>query len=427
MNNLSQELREKLQKDYTQGKTLNLSLNFACQPTFKYEDYVPELTPSFSKTDSLEEVEEGTGIYKKGSFVYVPFRALSATTIPGRFIDFSTAKKSLKETAGRLLHQSVLKDHEMSVDVSVGKVVESKYSSGSENIPAGVDVLLRLDEELDALLVRRVVTGVVHSASVTVNFDWEPSHPELMESGDFFMKLGEVVNKKQVKILVKEIKQYFEISMVWQGADPYAKQKRSDVPDMSTSQSLSLSNDNKLEVSEMNIKEVLKKVFGKDVTAEGFEEALAEHVDSQKALVEEKLKLSNEKVQSLNAKTLELEKKVSSLETDNASLKSQAEVGATYLEKIREEMISAYKKSRGEDPSEALLTMFKSQTDAKVILEMTASYEENLEKKYPLKCHNCNSTNVSRRSSLAKSSEDQDNNVVMISSSFSQEVNNFHD
>lgn len=68
----------------------------------------------------------------------------------------------------------------------------------------------------------------IHSNSVTVQFKWDKSHPQ-MEDNEFYQKLGTYDSKGvMVRRMVTEIVRYLETSLVSHGADSFAQKIGSD-------------------------------------------------------------------------------------------------------------------------------------------------------------------------------------------------------
>ncbi len=112
-------------------------------------------------------------------FVTVTYRAISSTVLADRPIDF-TNKAMLKKSVSALDGQTVFKDHNTVVDNWVGRVTKAYWDTKTEGVPPGINAELRLDIVKDPMTVRGVLQGAIHSASITVTFEWEPSHPNLM-------------------------------------------------------------------------------------------------------------------------------------------------------------------------------------------------------------------------------------------------------
>lgn len=161
-------------------------------------------------------------------YIYPLFRALSQTVIEGYWIDYSQPGV-LEESTPLLAGQTVYADHHFwNVEKWLGVVNESQWDAEgaqSDGVP-GINVELKID----ALLNPRIARGLlmqppaIHSASVTVLFEYEYSHPDLIEEGRFWDLLGEQVNGELVRLIATKILAYWELSLVFQGADRGAKQ-----------------------------------------------------------------------------------------------------------------------------------------------------------------------------------------------------------
>lgn len=160
----------------------------------------------------------------------VPFRLISATIVGAgtwKATDFSKAGV-LKASMPLLKNKPIYRDHMMYVDYWAGIVNEvvwtNPYSQGVMDIPAGIDGLLALDTstEENRNLAKGVNMGAVTSNSVTVEFEWEPSH-EFEKEWMFYENIGSIVDGRMVCRVVTKIIEYHETSLVGLGADPYAK------------------------------------------------------------------------------------------------------------------------------------------------------------------------------------------------------------
>ena len=165
---------------------------------------------------------------KEGDYIYRDFRAISASPINCYGLDFS--KKGVLEASVPLLaNQTVYKDHiYWSVDRWIGVISESAWDAKgaqSEGVP-GINVKLKLDWKKDPWTARGLLMEppAIHSFSVTVLFEFDFSHPDLAEEHRFWQMLGEEVNGEVVRLIVTKVIAYWEGSLVFQGADEYAKQ-----------------------------------------------------------------------------------------------------------------------------------------------------------------------------------------------------------
>lgn len=169
-------------------------------------------------------------IPKPEDYVDVPFRLLSATIVGAgswKATDFSDIGV-LKNSRSKLDGKGVYKNHDLEIDNWVGVVKATSWSEGftnntGEKVPPGIDGILALDAKSEPKVVRGVLSGAVYSNSVTVEFDWEPSHTFENEY-DFLNKVGTYASDgTMIRRIVKAIHNYHETSLVFLGADPFSK------------------------------------------------------------------------------------------------------------------------------------------------------------------------------------------------------------
>lgn len=357
-------------------------------------------------------------------FVDVEYRALSQAHLGDRPVDFSKAK--LKEAVHLLNGHTVYKDHDTVVDNWAGRVVGTKWDEGSKDFPPGINANLRLDAVKDPMLVRGVLQGALHSASVTVSFEWEPSHPKLMEDGDFFRKLGEIVDDEEVRILPTEIERFWEISMVWQGADTFAKQIGEDGrPVLENSISLtrrenhthSLTRNSNNKPKEEVMLELLKKLFGKDVTEENLEATVTGALEARfKAGEGSVAAVADKKIAELSEQNASEKKRADELSAKVAKLEGDAKIGEKYLTDERAEAIRLCKLAKGEKVSETILKTL-NEGALELVQAFKAEFQKEVDEKLPAKCGKCGSTEISRQSSAKEEVEgaEKDSSPVVTS------------
>lgn len=166
---------------------------------------------------------------KDGDYIYPLFRALSQTLIRGHWIDFSEPGV-LEESVPLLEGQTVYKNHNFwDVEQWLGAVNRSVWDAAGEGaggVP-GINAELKIDWKVNPLVARGLLMTppAIHSVSVTVESEFEYSHPELAEKGPwaFSDMLGEEVNGEVVRFIVKRVLSYWEISLVFKGADDLAE------------------------------------------------------------------------------------------------------------------------------------------------------------------------------------------------------------
>ena len=161
------------------------------------------------------------------------FRLLSETIVsknwnPTDFGQNGVLKASMKMSLG----QTVNCDHETNIGNAIGAVSQvmwqESYKDGSFTIPAGIDGILKIDGKANPRIARGILMEPpsIHSNSVTVQFKWDKSHPQ-MEDNEFYQKLGTYDSKGvMVRRMVTEIVRYLETSLVSHGADSFAQKNR---------------------------------------------------------------------------------------------------------------------------------------------------------------------------------------------------------
>lgn len=175
-------------------------------------------------------------IPKEGDFMLFPFRQLSATIVGGgtwKATDFS--KDGVLKRGTKLLNGvPAYLNHIQMVGKEIGTIGEAEWSgpyknSKGDQVPGGIEAPFVIDSVLEPDLCRKMSSpnSPITSCSVTVIFEWEASH-EFEREGDFYWHLGEVIkdgdgNDEMVRRIVTKITAFEESSLVWMGADPFAK------------------------------------------------------------------------------------------------------------------------------------------------------------------------------------------------------------
>jgi hypothetical protein len=172
---------------------------------------------------------------KDEDYILVNFRAISKTIIAGHWIDW-TRGNVLEESVPLLFGATVYPNHEF-WDInnwlgSVSNVAWDDAGANSGGIPG-----INAEYKIDALMNARIARGLlmtppaIHSTSMTVLFEFEYSHPDMAAENKwkFINNLGEEVDGEIVRFIVTKIREYWEASLVFQGADRLAK--KYDDPD----------------------------------------------------------------------------------------------------------------------------------------------------------------------------------------------------
>lgn len=176
------------------------------------------------------EVTAENVIPKPEDFVDIPFRLLTATVVGAhswKATDFSDTAV-LKASISKLEGKPVYPNHDPELYNWLGIVADTRWEEArstpmGETIPAGINGNLRIDAKTNPNIVRALLVGGIYSNSVTVNFLWVPSH-QFDSVHEFEDRIGTYAEDgKMICRKVTEIIDYYESSLVFLGADPYAK------------------------------------------------------------------------------------------------------------------------------------------------------------------------------------------------------------
>jgi hypothetical protein len=171
-------------------------------------------SPVFS---SIEDVRP-----KPEDFIGVPFRAISQSVAPGYWVDWS--KPGVLEASVSMLYgQPVFKNHDFwDVEDWIGVVAKSYWDPKGENsggIP-GINADLLIDWKANPLVARGLLVKppAIKSDSVTVKYQYDFSHPDLVEQDRFWRLMGQEVEGEIVRLIATKIMAYWELSLVFRGA-----------------------------------------------------------------------------------------------------------------------------------------------------------------------------------------------------------------
>lgn len=158
---------------------------------------------------------------------YLRMRAISQRIIEGYWLDY-TRPGVLEDSVALLDGQRLCTDHDYwNVRDAIGAIVATEWDAKGENSNnyPGINARFFVDAKRAPEIVRMLAWPVpgIHSCSVTVGFEWEPSHPDLMEDGDFWRLRGREVEGQIVRMIVTRILFYRELSLVYEGADADAR------------------------------------------------------------------------------------------------------------------------------------------------------------------------------------------------------------
>lgn len=394
---------------------------------------------------------------KDEEFIEPMFRLLSETIVsknwnPTDFGQNGVLKASMK----MLLGQTVNCDHETNIGNAIGAVSQvmwqESYKDGSFTIPAGINGILKIDGKANPRIARGILMEPpsIHSNSVTVQFKWDKSHPQ-MEDNEFYQKLGTYDSKGvMVRRIVTEIVRYLETSLVSHGADSFAQKIGSDgkiinptfakrtwasyeeyrddkskqyfftdyKSDLTSYQEKNDTqgsfndndaNDNHSNKDNMNeLQKFLESLFGDNMLT--LEEGKEMNQENVIACIQTLVSSRNElqtSVDNLTTEKTSLTEQITNLNAEVANLTEMATVGKNHIASLRENAVGTYKKLMGENADETIVTMLNAETTGiTTLISLTKDYQARLEEKFPLTCAKCGSKDVNRASSVSETEEE---------------------
>lgn len=162
-------------------------------------------------------------------FIEPMFRLLSACIVSKNYMPTEFPKNVLKDSMNLLVGQTVNCDHETDVANAIGSVKsvswQESYTVDGVTIPAGINGVLKIDGKSNPRIARGINMDPpsIHSNSVTVQFEWKPSH-RFEKEWEFYDKLGTIAEDgTMVRRIATRIISYKETSLVSHGADPFAQ------------------------------------------------------------------------------------------------------------------------------------------------------------------------------------------------------------
>lgn len=391
---------------------------------------------------------------KDEEFIEPMFRLLSETIVsknwnPTDFGQNGVLKASMK----MLLGQTVNCDHETNIGNAIGAVSQvmwqESYKDGSFTIPAGINGILKIDGKANPRIARGILMEPpsIHSNSVTVQFKWDKSHPQ-MEDNEFYRKLGTYDSKGvMVRRMVTEIVRYLETSLVSHGADSFAQkigsdgkiinptfakrtwasyeeyrddkskqyfftdyksdltsyQEKDDTQGSFNDNDAKDNHSNKNNMNEELLK-FLESLFGDNMLT--LEEGKEMNQENVIACIQTLVSSRNElqtSVDNLTTEKTSLTEQITNLNAEVANLKEMATVGKNHIASLRENAVETYKKLMGDKVDETIVTMLNAETTGiTTLISLTKDYQARLEEKFPLTCAKCGSKDVNRASSVSE-------------------------
>lgn len=321
------------------------------------------IIPGIAEPLKFAAVENNGGLDPAEYFV-TNCRLLSMAVTPYRKFDF-TRDGVLKAAVPLFEGLTLYANHDADVNDWKGLIQEPVWDAA--NTPNGINAKAVLDRTIDPKLARGVETKALRSFSVTIWFNYEKSHPDLP---GFYDRLGEMVDGEMVRFVVTEITNAGEVSVVWEGEDPFAKSFKAGETSVAHKQTT--------EEEGMKLTAALLVLLG-----------IAAGTEPTEAELETKIR----------EKFSALETKVTTLETEATTLKADAAIGAQTLKEAREKAVTLYKAAKGEKSVEAFITGVIEKADLATARAFVQEYQLAVDESIPLACPKCGEK-LSRRSSV---------------------------
>lgn len=428
-----------------------------------FESATPNFETYYPDIKNAEQIKP-----KDDEFIFPVFRMLSEVIVRKAYnpVDFSM-NGVLKASMPKLLGQTVYPNHEALVGNELGAVSEvfwqDKYKAKNGIlVPAGINAALKIDAISHPNVARKIQMDppAIHSNSVTVEFEWERSHPG-MDMDEFRSKMGTMGSDGQlVRRIASFIRNYHETSFVPHGADPYAQKvdengkinnaeyadsvyslsaqgkekpsryyfnNREDLISLNSNtpeeNSLEDKSDNNQNKNEMKLKlttahAALLALFALSIKAgessievelnEDNLNKLNEGLTSNGAIAAElsttktALTMANTKVTELTGqlatKTTEAEGLTTKVTELTAEVGTLSEALKPAVDKLREDTTKAYNLIKGDKADKVILSNI-DKADFALLSSLHKTYTEELEAKFPSTCQDCQSTNISKASS----------------------------
>lgn len=389
---------------------------------------------------------------KDSEFIEPVFRLLSNCIVAKDYNPTEFPEEVLKASMNLLVGQTVNCDHETEIGNAIGSVksVSWQDSYKADNgvvIPGGINGVLKIDAKANPRIARGILMDPpsIHSNSVTVMFEWEKSHN--MSDAEFREKFNTKLDDGSlVRRIAKKIIAYRETSLVSHGADPFAQiiangkinnpdyagaryYSYADVQPMdldtlktkisyydfkglhqvdtmhNTSKFINEGNQNPQKNNNMNeVEKFLEQLFGQDMLslAEGSTPTVELALSQIKDIISENQSLSEAKTKA-EGEVTSLKEEVDSLKETIKLNEKMVSLGEAHLKDVREATIASYKKTVDEDKVDAnILSLLEADTtNVETLLSLKATYDAQVEEKFPLHCADCGSKNVNRASSMA--------------------------
>lgn len=334
---------------------------------------------------------------KPEDLIYPVFRLLSQAVIECYGVDFR--RPGVLDAAVPLAQGlTIYPDHQAEVERWIGKVESTWWDNPAESgtpfdVP-GINGRLSVDWKANPKIARGILSGILDSVSITPTFTWQKSHPDLRD-WQFWEMLGREVDGRIVLIEVLKILKFDELSIVWSGADSRAKKVAASVP---------LINGNEIQI---NASTVFSSPAGDTIESlPGGEEmdpklqALLEalKVDTPEAALERVAELAARPAPDPAIQELAAQLEKAGVKPGEAF--KLVEAGKAHRAQLEQDL-ERYARLALCDAEDGQLPDGFAESHANLSIQQLTSqvkfHQELAQKKYPLRCQECGSKNVSSK------------------------------
>lgn len=369
---------------------------------------------------------------KEEDFIYARFRLLSAHTVGAdswQATDFSN-EEVLKKSMPLLDGKPAYINHDTyNIQNSIGTIVNLKWVEKSideqgNEVPAGIEGDYRIDAVSNNKIARSVLNGEIQGSSVTIAFTWTPSHV-FEEDYMFDYRCGETINGEMVRRIVNEVVDYYESSLVFRPADPYARPIKTKNIEVSAD-SVRRLNDENDEVQKIYIDKKTFSLFdntikkhtqmeysqGQELFEENKKQILlltAQKEDIEKKFNEQKeINIAQQKVmQSAELENTTLSSKIIELENEIEKSKKIILFAETAMQQYRAETKRLYQLSTA-NPSDSFMKLI-DEANQEQLEAIAETYNVQMIGKFKPNCNVCGGKNISFQTSQNKNTTEENN------------------
>lgn len=367
-----------------------------------------------------------------GKYLYATWRALSMTIVNSYVpVDFGAKGGVLKAALPFLIAKPFMTDHMYWMGAQIGSCQDTVWDNGSAGVPGGINALTRVN-----LGVRRaadevgplIESGDARSVSVTVTYRYKPSHDE-MSDDDFYRFLGQEIEGELVRAIVTEVMDMCELSLVWDGADPYAERvaaarpvqvpahfQLGNKPPFDTQPTPRYNPSQELNDMEQ-FKKALARLMGREVTEQEATDIVAGSFDlSKMESIVALTKPLTDKLAQYADTLAQRDREVAELKVKVADVEPKLALALQHEQGVRTDAKASYKLAAAGKLDVAMETMLDT-LPLEQVKVLGDKFRTDADKAFPLRCQACGGTHVERAAATAKTEdkpvEGRESEVIM--------------